>query len=119
MKTSEKNLPLLSVVEKCRVLTEGVGPFPKGNGSMVMLYNVEITSGPNTGKKYTADWFILNQAGQEKAPLKIGEELTAYIDIYASTVEGRNYTTFITLGKNSDTSNNDDDSALAWLNSGI
>lgn len=110
-----------SVTEKCVVKSVSLGSFPRENGSVVELYQVEMLTGPNTGKLFCGDWFTKNKAGDEKASLKVGEELTAYIDIFLNTKENATskYTTFVTLGKGQTTNNDNDDVIEGWLNKGI
>ena len=110
-----------SVIEKGIVKSVSLGSFPRENGSVVELYQVELTTGPNTGKLFCGDWFTKNSTGDSKTSLKVGEEVVCYIDIYLNTkVDAKStHTTFVTLGKGQTTNNDNDDVIGAWLNKGI
>ena len=124
MKTNDKTQNpnyVTSVIEKGIIKSNSLGTFPRENGSKVELYQVEFTTGPNTGKLFCGDWFTKNSTGDEKASLEIGMEVVCYVDIYLNTkVDAKSkYTTFVTLGKGQTTNNDNDDVIEGWLNKGI
>lgn len=110
-----------SVVEKGIIKSQCLGTFPRENGSSVELYQVELTTGINAGKLFCGDWFVKNKSGDVKSSLEVGTEVICYIDIYLNTkVDAKStHTTFVTLGKGQNTSNDDDDVISGWLNKGI
>lgn len=99
---------LKELVANARVLTEGSKVLTKSNGSQYILYNVEILDGAAKGQKFTAERTILNSLGQEKSKFEKGDEVVAYISVFPSTVEGRKYQMFVSLGEMTATSNTDD-----------
>lgn len=106
---------LKQIVANAKILTNGSKVLTKSNGSQYILYNVEILDGTAAGQKFTAERVILNSNKEEKSPFEKDQEVVAYINIYPSTVEGRKYTIFVTLGEQSSTANTDDSVAEGLL----
>ena len=106
---------LKQIVANAKILTNGSKVLTKSNGSQYILYNVEILDGNAAGQKFTAERVILNSNKEEKSPFEKDQEVVAYINIYPSTVEGRKYTIFVTLGEQSSTANTDDSVAEGLL----
>lgn len=106
---------LKQIVANAKILTNGSKVLTKSNGSQYILYNVEILDGTAAGQKFTAERVILNSNKEEKSPFEKDQEVVAYINIYPSTVEGRKYTIFVTLGEQSSTANTDDSIAEELL----
>lgn len=106
---------LKQIVANAKILTNGSKVLTKSNGSQYILYNIEILDGTAAGQKFTAERVILNSNKEEKSPFEKDQEVVAYINIYPSTVEGRKYTIFVTLGEQSNTANTDDSVAEGLL----
>lgn len=106
---------LKQIVANAKILTNGSKVLTKSNGSQYILYNVEILDGTAAGQKFTAERVILNSNKEEKSSFEKDQEVVAYINIYPSTVEGRKYTIFVTLGEQSSTANTDDSVAEGLL----
>ncbi len=106
---------LKQIVANAKILTNGSKVLTKSNGSQYILYNIEILDGSAAGQKFTAERVILNANKVEKSPFEKDQEVVAYINIYPSTVEGRKYTIFVTLGEQSSTANTDDSVAEGLL----
>lgn len=106
---------LKQIVANAKILTNGSKVLTKSNGSQYILYNIEILDGTAAGQKFTAERVILNSNKEEKSPFEKDQEVVAYINIYPSTVEGRKYTIFVTLGEQSSTANTDDSVAEGLL----
>lgn len=106
---------LKQIVANAKILTNGSKVLTKSNGSQYILYNVEILDGTAAGQKFTAERVILNSNKEEKSPFEKDQEVVAYINIYPSTIEGRKYTIFVTLGEQSNTANTDDSVAEGLL----
>ena len=106
---------LKQIVANAKILTNGSKVLTKSNGSQYILYNVEILDGTAAGQKFTAERVILNSNKEEKSPFEKDQEVVAYINIHPSTVEGRKYTIFVTLGEQSSTANTDDSVAEGLL----
>ena len=106
---------LKQIVANAKILTNGSKVLTKSNGSQYILYNIEILDGTAAGQKFTAERVILNSNGEEKSLFEKDQEVVAYINIYPSTIEGRKYTIFVTLGEQSNTANMNDSVAEELL----
>lgn len=117
MATTEKQTQeaLKQIVANAKTLTNGSKVLTKSNGSQYVLYSVEILEGQAAGQKFTAERVILNSNGEEKSLFEKDQEVVAYISIYPSTVEGRKYQMFVTLGEATNTANTNDSVAEGLL----
>lgn len=106
---------LKQIVANAKILNSGSKVLTKINGSQYVLYNIEVLDGSAAGQKFTAERVILNSNGEEKSLFEKDQEVIAYINIYPSTIEGRKYTIFVTLGEQSNTANMDDSVAEELL----
>ena len=106
---------LKQIVSNAKILNNGSKVLTKSNGSQYVLYNIEVLDGAAAGQKFTAERVILNSNGEEKSLFEKDQEVVAYINIYPSTVEGRKYTIFVTLGEQSSTANMNDSVAEGLL----
>lgn len=106
---------LKQIVANAKILTNGSKVLTKSNGSQYVLYNIEVLDGSAAGQKFTAERVILNSNGEEKSLFEKDQEVVAYINIYPSTIEGRKYTIFVTLGEQSNTANMNDSVAEELL----
>ena len=105
---TEEVVALKELTAKARVISNGSKVLTRSNGSQYILYNVEILEGPAMGQRFTADRVILNKKGEEKSQFSNGDEVQAYISVFPSTVEGRKYQMFVTLGEITNTANTND-----------
>lgn len=119
--TAKTNEALKQIVANAKILSNGSKVLTKSNGSQYVLYNIEVLDGKAAGQKFTAERVILNSNGEEKSLFEKDQEVVAYINIYPSTVEGRKYQMFVTLGESTNTANSDDNVAedLLGEDSGI
>lgn len=106
---------LKQIVANAKILNSGSKVLTKSNGSQYVLYNIEVLDGSAAGQKFTAERVILNSNGEEKSLFEKDQEVVAYINIYPSTIEGRKYTIFVTLGEQSNTANMNDSVAEELL----
>ena len=106
---------LKQIVANAKILNNGSKVLTKSNGSQYVLYNIEVLDGSAAGQKFTAERVILNSNGEEKSLFEKDQEVVAYINIYPSTIEGRKYTIFVTLGEQSNTANMNDSVAEELL----
>lgn len=106
---------LKQIVANAKILNSGSKVLTKSNGSQYVLYNIEVLDGSAAGQKFTAERVILNSNGEEKSLFEKDQEVVAYINIYPSTIEGRKYTIFVTLGEQSNTANMKDSVAEELL----
>jgi len=106
---------LKQIVANSKILNSGSKVLTKSNGSQYVLYNIEVLDGSAAGQKFTAERVILNSNGEEKSLFEKDQEVVAYINIYPSTIEGRKYTIFVTLGEQSNTANMNDSVAEELL----
>lgn len=106
---------LKQIVANAKILNSGSKVLTKSNGSQYVLYNIEVLDGSAAGQKFTAERVILNSNGEEKSLFEKDQEVVAYINIYPSTIEGRKYTIFVTLGEQSNTANMNDSVAEKLL----
>lgn len=106
---------LKQIVANAKILNSGSKVLTKSNGSQYVLYNIEVLDGSATGQKFTAERVILNSNGEEKSLFEKDQKVVAYINIYPSTIEGRKYTIFVTLGEQSNTANMNDSVAEELL----
>ena len=106
---------LKQIVANAKILNSGSKVLTKSNGSQYVLYNIEVLDGSAAGQKFTAERVILNSNGEEKSLFEKDQEVVAYINIYHSTIEGRKYTIFVTLGEQSNTANMNDSVAEELL----
>ena len=106
---------LKQIVANAKILNSGSKVLTKSNGSQYVLYNIEVLDGSAAGQKFTAERVILNSNGEEKSLFEKDREVVAYINIYPSTIEGRKYTIFVTLGEQSNTANMNDSVAEELL----
>ena len=106
--TVKQTQALKELTAKAKVISNGSKVLTKSNGSQYILYNVQIEEGPAMGQRFTAERVILNSKGEEKSQFSNGDEVQAYISVYPSTVEGRKYQMFVTLGEITNTANTDD-----------
>lgn len=106
---------LKQIVANAKILNSGSKVLTKSNGSQYLLYNIEVLDGSAAGQKFTAERVILNSNGEEKSLFEKDQEVVAYINIYPSTIEGRKYTIFVTLGEQSNTANMNDSVAEELL----
>lgn len=107
--TKQTQKALKELNARARVISNGSKVLTKTNGSQYILYNVQILEGPAKDNKFTAERVILNSKNEEKSSFQNGDEVQAYISVFPSTVEGRKYQMFVTLGELSNTSNTDDE----------
>lgn len=110
---------LKQIVANAKILNSGSKVLTKSNGSQYVLYNIEVLDGSAAGQKFTAERVILNSNGEEKSLFEKDQEVVAYINIYPSTIEGRKYTIFVTLGEQSNTANMNDSVAEELLGDDI
>lgn len=106
---------LKQIVANAKILNSGSKVLTKSNGSQYVLYNIEVLDGSAAGQKFTAERVILNSNGEEKSLFEKDQEVVAYINIYPSTIEGRKYTIFVTLGEQINTANMNDSVAEELL----
>lgn len=106
---------LKQIVANAKILNSGSKVLTKSNGSQYVLYNIEVLDGSAAGQKFTAERVILNSNGEEKSLFEKDQEVVAYINIYPSTIEGRKYAIFVTLGEQSNTANMNDSVAEELL----
>lgn len=106
---------LKQIVANAKILNNGSKVLTKSNGSQYVLYNIEVLDGSAAGQKFTAERVILNSNGEEKSLFEKDQEVVAYINIYPSTIEGKKYTIFVTLGEQSNTANMNDSVAEELL----
>lgn len=106
---------LKQIVANAKILNSSSKVLTKSNGSQYVLYNIEVLDGSAAGQKFTAERVILNSNGEEKSLFEKDQEVVAYINIYPSTIEGRKYTIFVTLGEQSNTANMNDSVAEELL----
>lgn len=106
---------LKQIVANAKILNSGSRVLTRSNGSQYVLYNIEVIDGSAAGQKFTAERVILNSNGEEKSLFEKDQEVVAYINIYPSTIEGRKYTIFVTLGEQSNTANMNDSVAEELL----
>lgn len=106
---------LKQIVANAKIINSGSKVLTKNNGSQYVLYNIEVLDGSAAGQKFTAERVILNSNGEEKSLFEKDQEVVAYINIYPSTIEGRKYTIFVTLGEQSNTANMNDSVAEELL----
>lgn len=106
---------LKQIVANAKILNSGSKVLTKSNGSQYVLYNIEVLDGSAAGQKFTAERVILNSNGEEKSLFEKDQEVVAYINIYPSTIEGRKYIIFVTLGEQSNTANMNDSVAEELL----
>ncbi len=106
---------LKQIVANAKILNSGSKVLTKSNGSQYVLYNIEVLDGSAAGQKFIAERVILNSNGEEKSLFEKDQEVVAYINIYPSTIEGRKYTIFVTLGEQSNTANMNDSVAEELL----
>lgn len=106
---------LKQIVANAKILNSGSKVLTKSNGSQYVLYNIEVLDGSAAGQKFTAERVILNSNGEEKSLFEKDQEVVAYINIYPSTIEGKKYTIFVTLGEQSNTANMNDSVAEELL----
>jgi hypothetical protein len=107
--TKQTQEALKELNARARVISNGSKVLTKTNGSQYILYNVQILEGPAKDKKFTAERVILNSKNEEKPSFQNGDEVQAYISVFPSTIEGRKYQMFVSLGELSSTSNTDDE----------
>lgn len=113
--TKQTQEALKQIVANAKILNSGSKVLTKSNGSQYVLYNIEVLDGSAAGQKFTAERVILNSNGEEKSLFEKDQEVVAYINIYPSTIEGRKYTIFVTLGEQSNTANMNDSVAEELL----
>ena len=113
--TKQTQEVLKQIVANAKILNSGSKVLTKSNGSQYVLYNIEVLNGSAAGQKFTAERVILNSNGEEKSLFEKDQEVVAYINIYPSTIEGRKYTIFVTLGEQSNTANMNDSVAEELL----
>ena len=113
--TKQTQEVLKQIVANAKILNSGSKVLTKSNGSQYVLYNIEVLNGSAAGQKFTAERVIINSNGEEKSLFEKDQEVVAYINIYPSTIEGRKYTIFVTLGEQSNTANMNDSVAEELL----